>query len=111
MESTFESNGATLQVSLQGDLIGGADALIFNKSFRDALQDVNDLEEVVINVSGVDFVNSSGLGMLLAARQSAAESGAKLKLEEPGEQLRGLLEITKLIDILGASGTASTSGL
>lgn len=109
MVSTFEQQGPVLHVRLEGDLIGGADALTFNKSFRDALQTTDQLRQVVVNVRDVNFVNSSGLGMLLAARQSVAEAGATLRLDEPGDQLKSLLEITKLTEILGA-GPAGSGG-
>ena len=106
MVSNFQHNGETLEARLEGDLIGGADSLSFAKSLREALA-AQAVKLVVINVREVDFVNSSGLGMLLAARQTAQESGATLQVTEPGEQLRSLLDITKLSDILGVS-TAST---
>ena len=107
MVSNFQHNGDTLQATLEGDLIGGADSLAFAKSLREALAEGGEVKRVVINVRQVDFVNSSGLGMLLAARQTAQESGAALVVAEPGEQLRSLLDITKLSDILGVT-TAST---
>ena len=106
MVSNFQHNGETLEARLEGDLIGGADSLSFAKSLREALS-AQAVKRVVINVRQVEFVNSSGLGMLLAARQTAQESGATLEVAEPGEQLRSLLDITKLSDILGVS-TAST---
>lgn len=106
MVSNFQHNGETLEARLEGDLIGGADSLSFAKSLREALS-AQAVKRVVINVRQVEFVNSSGLGMLLAARQTAQESGATLQVAEPGEQLRSLLDITKLSDILGVS-TAST---
>jgi anti-sigma B factor antagonist len=107
MVSNFQHNGDTLEAKLEGDLIGGADSLSFAKSLREALASAGEVKRIVINVRQVDFVNSSGLGMLLAARQTAQEQGATLEVAEPGEQLRSLLDITKLSDILGVT-TAST---
>ncbi len=103
MVANFQHNGDTLEAKLEGDLIGGADSLSFAKSLREAMASAGDLKRIVINVRGVEFVNSSGLGMLLAARQTAQEAGASLEVAEPGEQLRSLLDITKLSDILGVS--------
>lgn len=110
MVSNFQQNGDTLEAKLEGDLIGGADSLSFAKALREALASAGEVRRIVINVRQVDFVNSSGLGMLLAARQTAQEQGATLEVAEPGEQLRSLLDITKLSDILGvSSGPASAS--
>lgn len=109
MISTIDRIEDTLQVILQGDLIGGADALSFQKSIRESLASAGDVKRVIINVGAVEFVNSSGLGMLLAARQTAQESGAVLQVAEPREQLRSLLDITKLSDILGVSPVAASN--
>ncbi|GEM_PF-2122755 len=101
MTSTFQPTGADLQISLSGDLTGGADAMKFAVELRDELAKSR-FERVEIDASDVGFVNSSGLGMLLAARQAALEHGAEFRLNAPGNQLQHLLEITKLTEILGA---------
>ena len=110
MVSNIQQNGDVLEVTLEGDLIGGADALSFQKSIREALAGNDGVKRVSINVAGVEFVNSSGLGMLLAARQTAQESGATLQIAEPREQLRSLLDITKLSEILGVKPSGQASG-
>jgi anti-anti-sigma factor len=49
----------------------------------------------------VGFVDSSGLGMLLGAREAALAKGATMSLNNPNNQLQQLLDITKLSEILG----------
>lgn len=100
---SFQPQDSTLNVKLEGDLIGGADAMTFSQSLKEAIAGGGELQEVVLDVSTVGFVNSSGLGMLLSARQAATEAGATLKVKKPGEQLRSLLELTKLSDLLGVA--------
>ena len=102
MTSTFHSSPGKLTISLSGDLIGGADALKFSVDLRAELTE-KIFELIEADASGVGFVNSSGLGMLIAARQAAQEHGAAFVLKSPGEQLRQLLAITKLTDILGVA--------
>ncbi|MEO6940615.1 MAG: STAS domain-containing protein [Candidatus Kapaibacterium sp.] len=103
MQATFERKSGALRVTLQGDLIGGADAMSFSQSLKEWLTKSSEskLEEIAINVAAVGFVNSSGLGMLLGARQSATEAQAKFRIEAPQAQLKHLLSITKLSDLLG----------
>jgi anti-anti-sigma factor len=102
MTSTFESTPGNLLINLTGDLIGGADAMKFAVDLREALTEKS-YQRVDVDTGAVGFVNSSGLGMLIAARQAAQEHGAEFHLKAPGEQLRHLLEVTKLTEILGAA--------
>ncbi|MFJ4862309.1 MULTISPECIES: STAS domain-containing protein [unclassified Streptomyces] len=55
--------------------------------------------EVVVDLSGLAFCDSSGLNALLAARQHAEESGHHLRLAGPSPQVTRLLEITGTIDL------------
>jgi anti-sigma B factor antagonist len=100
MTSTFQTSLGKLTIALSGDLIGGADALKFSVDLRAELADTK-FERVEADVAQVGFVNSSGLGMLIAARQAAQEHGAEFVLKSVGDQLRQLLAITKLTEILG----------
>jgi anti-anti-sigma factor len=101
MTSTFTSATGKLYITLTGDLIGGSDAMQFAVDLREALAHEK-FSAVEINASGVGFVNSSGLGMLIAARQVALEHGAEFKLDAAGAQLKTLLTVTKLTEIMGA---------
>lgn len=102
MESKFERVTDTLIVSLSGDLIGGADAMKFSVQLRDAIAE-NPVTHLQLDTAGVGFVNSSGLGMLIAARQTALEHNADFAVLNPGAQLRSLLAVTKLNEILGVT--------
>ncbi len=102
MTSSFEPSSGKLRITLTGDLIGGADAMKFAVDLRETLA-AQKFNRIEANASGVGFVNSSGLGMLIAARQAAQEHGAEFRLNGAGEQLKHLLEITKLTEILGAA--------
>ena len=46
-----------------------------------------------INLSGVDYLDSSALGMLLMLRERAAASGKSLKLCKPNPSVAQILEI------------------
>jgi|SRR4051812_27575689 anti-sigma B factor antagonist len=101
MTASFNESPNKLTIALNGDLIGGADAMQFSTNLRESLVDKK-LRAVEVDAAGVGFVNSSGLGMLLAARQAALEHGAEFRLQHAGEQLKSLLNITKLTELLGA---------
>jgi anti-sigma B factor antagonist len=54
---------------------------------------------VVIDLGQVTFVDSSGLGGLIAARTSARERGGSISLVSPPPAVRSLLGSTRLHDV------------
>ncbi|MCK6557457.1 STAS domain-containing protein, partial [Candidatus Binatia bacterium] len=52
--------------------------------------------KVVLDLSGVNFMNSSGLGMLIGGLTTVRNAGGQLKLANPAERIQSLLVITKL---------------
>jgi len=51
---------------------------------------------LVVDLAGVDFIDSSGLSVLLEARRRADENGGSLMLRRPSKAVRRLIEITRL---------------
>jgi anti-sigma B factor antagonist len=56
-----------------------------------------------VDVSGLDFLDSYGLGALVSARNSAAAVGVTLTLAEPSPPVRKAIEVTGLGQIFGVS--------
>ncbi len=54
-----------------------------------------------IDVSGLDFIDSYGLGALVSARNSAAAQGVTLTLAEPSPPVRKAIEVTGLGHVFG----------
>ncbi|MCO8274234.1 STAS domain-containing protein [Actinoplanes sp. TRM 88003] len=54
-----------------------------------------------IDVAGLDFIDSYGLGALVSARNSAAASGVTLTLAEPSPPVRKAIEVTGLGHVFG----------
>ena len=55
---------------------------------------------IVVDLSGIDFVDSSGLGALVSCLKSARQSGGDLRLVAPTEQVSMVLKMTNLDRIL-----------
>lgn len=51
---------------------------------------------LVLDMRGVDFVDSSGLRALITLEQAVTESGGAVSIVNPQDQLRTLLDITVL---------------
>lgn len=57
------------------------------------------VKKIVINLSGVDFIDSSGLGALVGLYSTANAQGAKIRLASISKRFRELLMITKLLTV------------
>jgi len=55
---------------------------------------------VVLVLSGLGFIDSSGLRVVIAADRDLTERGGRLVLRSPSETVRRLLDITGLLDHL-----------
>jgi anti-sigma B factor antagonist len=51
---------------------------------------------LVVDMSGVDFCDSTGINVLLAAHRQARERGGELQLAGPGSATRKVLQVTGL---------------
>ncbi len=57
--------------------------------------------KIVLNLSGVDYIDSGGLGILVGLLVSARSRGGELKLVSPGKRVKDLLRRTNLHTIFG----------
>ena len=63
------------------------------KDSYDAQLKNDGVAHIHVNLSGVDYLDSSALGMLLMLRERAAASGKSLKLCKPNPGVAQILEI------------------
>jgi anti-sigma B factor antagonist len=54
---------------------------------------------VVIDLSGVAFMDSTGLGVLMRAHKRQDDAGAALRIAAPSDRVTRLLDVTKLDDV------------
>lgn len=59
-----------------------------------------DQEPLVIDLSGVDFVDSSGLRVLLEAHQTRQASGGSLTVARPSPAVQRVLDIAGVVEYL-----------
>lgn len=61
--------------------------------------------DVVVDLAGVTFIDSSGLRVLVEAHHRSSESGRRLALRSPSPAVVRLLEISGLADHLDVDGS------
>ena len=59
---------------------------------------------IAVDLSGLTFVDSSGLGVLMGAGRRARDQGGELVLREVSPQIRRVLDVTGLSDLLPGDG-------
>jgi anti-sigma B factor antagonist len=99
---TTEKYGAAV-IELKGNVMGGDDTKNFNDLLHKLVEE-NKLN-IVVDLSDVKFMNSSGLGMLIGGLTTIKKSNGSLKLARVGDKIESLLIITKLITIFESYDT------
>ncbi|HEX7096199.1 MAG TPA: STAS domain-containing protein [Acidimicrobiales bacterium] len=61
----------------------------------------DDIEEVVVDLCGLTYIDSVGIGLLVATRRRLDAEGRKFCVRNPTPQVLRLLEITGLVEYLG----------
>lgn len=84
-------------VSAKGKLMGGNET----KEYHDLVKELisNGINKIVSDLSKVKWMNSKGLGMLMACFTSCKNAGGNFKISGATEKTKSLLMITKLMTI------------
>ena len=84
-------------LELSGKIMGGPDASLLN----DKLHDLVDAgkNKVIVDLAKVNWMNSSGLGILIGALTTIRNNNGELKLANVTERIKSLFIITKLITV------------
>jgi anti-sigma B factor antagonist len=75
----------------------GEGGIVFRDSFQDVLK--AGTQKVVVDLGGVTYMDSSGLGELTNAYTSAKARGCDVKLARLTRKLDDLMQITKLATV------------
>ena len=55
--------------------------------------------KILLNLAGVNFIDSSGLGMLVASVASVRKAGGEMKLAKLTDKVDDLMEVTRLYTV------------
>jgi anti-sigma B factor antagonist len=91
----FEPNVAVIE--LAGRALGGRDAKLFHGTVQEHLHLGG--RNFVVDLGKVDRMNSTGLGMLMAAHASVRKEGGRFVIADL-TRIESLLSLTRLITVL-----------
>ncbi|MCF6411806.1 STAS domain-containing protein [Pseudalkalibacillus salsuginis] len=62
-------------------------------------------QKIIVNLSGVQYMDSTGLGVFVGALKSSQQSGSTLTLTGMTERVERLFEITGLTEVINIENT------
>ncbi|MGH1366272.1 MAG: STAS domain-containing protein [Calditrichia bacterium] len=102
IKESFDKNIAVL--ALTGNMMGGPDTTALHQKVKSLLDD--GIKKIVIDMKGVKWMNSSGLGVLMACSSSIAQAEGELKLSSVAEKVNSVLMITKMVEFFDTYETS-----
>jgi len=84
-------------LTLSGKMMGGPETTALHDHIRGLLNDK--INRVVIDLGDIRWMNSSGIGVLMACMTTLTNSEGKLVLARVSEKVNSLLIITQLIKV------------
>ncbi|MGH9544611.1 MAG: STAS domain-containing protein [Terriglobales bacterium] len=93
--STRVVNGVTI-VDCNGRIVFGEESALL----RDTLKKlIGENSRVLLNLGGISYIDSGGLGTLVALYTTAQSAGGALKLINLTQRVDDLLQVTKLLTV------------
>jgi anti-sigma B factor antagonist len=97
MHVELRKNDDVVIVDLKGKLTAGLGDQILRESIDELLAE--DWKKILLNLSEVTFLDSAGVGELVAGLRTAQRFGASLKLVNASERVHSTLYIARLLPV------------
>lgn len=97
-----EVDGVTV-IAMDGRIVLGEESNALREKVKALV--AGGKKKVVMNMDNITFIDSAGLGTLVAAHHSAKGQGASLRLCHLGTKFQEVLQITKLMTIFEVYNT------
>jgi anti-sigma B factor antagonist len=100
--SQREVDGVTV-VALDGRIVLGEESNALREKVKGLFAEGK--KKIVLNVNNITFIDSAGLGTLVASHHTAKKEGASLRLCHLDSKFQQVIQITKLQTVLYISNT------
>jgi len=105
--SIDRQNGGPAVVTLAGRMTLGSSLSLVESQVRSAIN--GGANKMVLDMAGVEFIDSAGLGMLIHVYGSLCGRGGALRLCGVAPRILSLLELTKTNTLLAVDATLADS--
>ena len=101
-----EVEGVTL-VALNGRIILGEESTALREKLKSLI--AAGKQKIVLNMSEIAYIDSSGLGALVAAHLRAKNAGASIRLCNLGQKFHEVLQLSKLLTVFDVYDTEAAA--
>jgi anti-sigma B factor antagonist len=101
-----EVDGVTV-VALDGRIVLGEESNALREKVKGLLAEGK--KKIVLNMDNITFIDSAGLGTLVASHHTAKKEGASLRLCHLGSKFQEVLQITKLLTVFEVYDTEAAA--
>ena len=84
-------------IDIEGRIVLGEESNSFREKVKSLL--AAGKKKIILNLAQVSYIDSAGLGTLVATFHSARSQGATLKLVNLGAKFKEVLQVTKLMTV------------
>jgi len=103
LKTSTRSLGGVVIVDCSGKIVMGDETAFLRHQVKDLL---NESRQIVLNLTEVSYLDSTGLGTLVGLYTSVRSAGGEIKLAGLTGRVKDLLQITKLVSIFEFYNTA-----
>jgi anti-sigma B factor antagonist len=96
LKLSTRTNDGILVVDCSGRIVFGEESAHLRDTVKKLVSENNHL---VLNLSGVNYIDSGGLGTLVALYTTARNAGGSVKLANLTQRVGDLLQVTKLLTV------------
>jgi len=94
-------------VTLDGRIVLGEESNSFREKLKSMLAEGK--KKIVLDMADVKYIDSSGLGTLVAAHVSAKTQGASVRLCNLGKKFHEVMQLTKLLTVFDVYDTEAAA--
>jgi anti-sigma B factor antagonist len=86
-----------LAIECKGRIVFGDESALLREEVKKAIQDGQ--KRIVLNLKEINYIDSGGLGTLVALHTTAHNAGGTIKLANLTQRVGDLLQVTKLLTV------------
>jgi len=94
MKISEKKVGDAMVLNLSGKIMGGPDHELFHSQIKTLVSE--GFIDVVLNMSKVNWINSTGLGILVSGFHTLKKNGGVMKICEVSGRIDNILNVTQL---------------